>query len=79
MSIVYWIPNATDTHSEYVTHCFSITTNVARAQLSVTLHVHCLSCFLPVSAQQMVRAAVRTVAAGTDSRGLSATKEMPVG
>ena len=39
------ITKATNTHSEYVTHCFSAVTVVERTRLSVTLHVHCLSCF----------------------------------
>jgi hypothetical protein len=51
---------------------FSTTTTVARTHLNVTLYVRCLPCFLSVSAQQMVRAAVRAVAAGTNSGGLIA-------
>jgi len=37
MRIVYWITNATNTHSEYVTHCFSPATMVASTLLNVTL------------------------------------------
>ena len=39
-----WIPNATNTHSEYVKHCFSTTTIVPC--LDVTSYVHCLTCLL---------------------------------
>jgi len=35
---------STNTHLEYVTHCFCITTTVARTCLNVTLYEHCLSC-----------------------------------
>ena len=41
MRIACWILKATNTHSEYVTHCFSAATTVARTPLYVTLHVHC--------------------------------------
>ena len=44
MSIARWIPNATNTHSEYNTVCFSALTMVERRHLHVTLYVHCLSC-----------------------------------
>jgi len=43
MSIAWWIPKSTDTHSGYVRHCFPTTTMVARTRLNVTLCVHCLS------------------------------------
>ena len=39
-----WITNATHTHTICNAYCFSTATNVARTRLSVTLHVHCLSC-----------------------------------
>jgi len=42
--IACWIPKATNTHSQYVTHCFSTVTVVARTRLNVTLYVHYLSC-----------------------------------
>jgi len=35
MRISGWIPRAKNTHSEYVTHCFSTATTVARMHLSV--------------------------------------------
>ena len=45
MRIAYWIPKATNTHSEYVTLiAFFTTTMVARTRLNVTLYVHCLYC-----------------------------------
>jgi hypothetical protein len=43
-NIACWILQTTKTHSEYVTHCFSTATVVARTRLRVTLCVHCLSC-----------------------------------
>jgi hypothetical protein len=46
MHIACWIPKATNTHSEYVnTSCIAIATMVAHTPLSVTLYVHCPSCF----------------------------------
>jgi len=45
------IPKATHTHTHTHTlricntHCFSTATAVAHTRLTVTLHVHCLSCF----------------------------------
>ena len=45
---------------------------VARTRLNVTLYVHCLPYFMSASIQQMVRAALRPVAAGTNSRALNA-------
>jgi hypothetical protein len=48
MRIACWIPKATNTHSENVTHCFSATTVVARTPLTVTLYAHCLSCYTVV-------------------------------
>jgi hypothetical protein len=36
MDIVWWIPKATNTHSEYVTHCFPTATMVARMHHNVT-------------------------------------------
>ena len=48
MRIACWIPNATETHSECVILCFSIATIAARTRLSVTLHVHFLSCSLQI-------------------------------
>ena len=44
MRIACWIPKATSTHSQYVTHYFSIAAVVARTPLNVKLHVQCLSC-----------------------------------
>ena len=39
--IAYWIPKATNTHSEYVTLiAFSTATMAARTRLNVTLYVH---------------------------------------
>ena len=46
MCIACWIPNATDTHSEYVVFiAFSTATMVTGKRLNVTLYVHCLSCY----------------------------------
>jgi hypothetical protein len=55
-------------------YCFPTATLVARTRLSVIFYtyIHSLSCFLSVSVQQMVRAALRPVAAGTNSRALNA-------
>jgi len=39
-----WIPNATNTHSECHTYCFSTATMVMRRCLSVTLYIHGMSC-----------------------------------
>jgi len=41
MRIACWIPGATNTNN----YCFPTATMVARTRLSVTLHVHFLSCF----------------------------------
>jgi hypothetical protein len=41
-----WISKATDTLRIWNTSCFCMTTMVTRTPLNVTLHVHCLSCFL---------------------------------
>jgi len=47
------IPKATKTHSEYVTFIvFFTATIVARTRLSVTFHVHCLSCWTSVCAPE---------------------------
>ena len=46
MCITCWISKATDTHRLCNTHCFPTTTKAARTHLSVTLYVHCLSCYL---------------------------------
>jgi len=43
MHIACWIPEATNTHSEHVTHCFCTTTITVRKRLKVMLYVHCLS------------------------------------
>jgi hypothetical protein len=41
-----WLPKATNTHTLVVNiQCFSTAKLVARTRLTVTLHVHCLSCF----------------------------------
>ena len=44
MRIACWITKATNTHWEYVTHCFIIATMVVWTPLNVTLYVQCLSC-----------------------------------
>jgi len=50
MRFACWIPKATHTHththSEYVILLFYIAAMVVRTRPSVTLYVHCLSCFL---------------------------------
>ena len=38
------VTNATNTHSEYVTHCFCNATMVTRTGINVTLNMHCLYC-----------------------------------
>jgi hypothetical protein len=43
MRIECWIHKATNTHLEYVTHCFSTATRVARTQFIVMLYSHGLS------------------------------------
>ena len=45
MRISRRIPKATHTLGICNTNCFSVTTNVVRKRLKVTLHVHCLSCY----------------------------------
>jgi len=47
MRIACWIPKAIDTHSLRIcnAYCFSTAPMVTRELLSVTLHVHCRSCF----------------------------------
>ena len=44
MRFAYWITKATDTHSEYLKHSFSMATMVTRTRLNVTLYLHCLFC-----------------------------------
>ena len=44
MRIECWITKATNTHWEYVTHCFSTTIIVERTPLNVTLYVQRLAC-----------------------------------
>jgi len=46
MRFAGWTSKATDTHSEYVTQCFSTTTMVVLTRLTVTLYVYFLSCFI---------------------------------
>jgi len=36
MHLTYWIIKTTNTHSEYVTHCFSTATLVARTRLNIS-------------------------------------------
>jgi len=47
MLIACCISKVTNTHTLRLcnTHCFSTTTMVAQTRLSVTLYVHCLSCY----------------------------------
>ena len=42
MRIACRIPKATNTHSEYVTHCFPTVKTVTRTRLGVTSYVNCL-------------------------------------
>jgi len=45
MRIASWIPEATDTHSEYVIiYCFFTAKMVARTRPNTKLYVHCVSC-----------------------------------
>jgi hypothetical protein len=44
MDILCYIPKATDTHSECVTHCFSTALVVVRTRINVAAYVHCVSC-----------------------------------
>ena len=47
MRIACWMPEATNTHSEYVILLyFSTETVAARARLRATICVHCLSCWM---------------------------------
>ena len=46
MRIECWKPKATNAHSEYLTHCFPMTTVVVGTRLNITVYVHCLSCFI---------------------------------
>jgi len=46
MRISCWILKTTDTLTICNTYCLSTATMVARTRLSVTLYVHCLSCYL---------------------------------
>jgi len=45
MRVACWIPKATNTLRICNTFCFSIATMAARADLDITLYVHCLSRF----------------------------------
>ena len=46
MRIECWISKATNTHAQYVIlMAFPLKTMVARTHLSITLYVHCLSCY----------------------------------
>jgi len=45
MRISYWIPKATDAHSEYVTLITLYCNNGLLTRLNVPLYAHCLSCF----------------------------------
>jgi hypothetical protein len=48
LRIAWWIPKATNTHSECVILiAFSATAMITRTRLNVTLYVHCLSCIDP--------------------------------
>jgi hypothetical protein len=44
MRTACWTTWAANSHSEYVTHCFSTATAVMRTHLNVKLRVHCVSC-----------------------------------
>ena len=43
--IAFWVPKETTAHSEYYIYWFFTATVVARTALSLTLFVHCLSCY----------------------------------
>jgi hypothetical protein len=47
MRIACWIPKATNTHTQSLcnTYYFSTATVDTQTRLTVTLHVHCQSCF----------------------------------
>jgi len=45
MRFACWIAKTTKTHTICNVYCFSTATVVARTCLSVTLYVHCLSCY----------------------------------
>jgi hypothetical protein len=45
MRIARCILKITETHSEYVTHCFSTATMVTRMLLRVTLYAHWMNCY----------------------------------
>ena len=44
MRFACWIPQATNSHSEYVIHSLYTATTGTLPRLNVTSHVHCLSC-----------------------------------
>jgi hypothetical protein len=46
MRFAYWITKTTHTHIRCNTYYFSTATVVTRTLFSVTLYVHCLSCYL---------------------------------
>jgi hypothetical protein len=62
MRYACWITKATNTHPEYVIlNCSTTATMVARTHLSVTLYVHCLSCFVFT----LISATIRLFCLGT--------------
>ena len=55
MFIAFWIPKATNTHSELCnTYCFSTATMAVRTRLNVTLYVHCLCFFCENTDKRML-------------------------
>jgi hypothetical protein len=46
MRVISWIPKSRDTHSEYVTQCFSTASTVARTRLNISFYLYCLSCLV---------------------------------
>jgi len=43
MSLVCWMKMSTNTHSEYLIKCFSVTTMTTQTHLKINLHVHYVS------------------------------------
>jgi len=52
MRVACWIPKSKNTLTLCKTYCFSTETMVARTRLSVTLCIHCLSCYILSSGLQ---------------------------
>ena len=78
MRIACWVTKVTHTHTHTHTlticntFCFSTTTTVARTRLSVTLYVHCLSCYC------MTKNACTSLLFGLPEHGASERKRVGI-